>query len=77
MVDESQHRALGFGCEESVQIEPVLDRVVAAPEPADLPALKAGTSELDAASPLDVPTRIGFEPVPRVPVRFRRRRRRR
>jgi hypothetical protein len=73
MADEFKYRALGFGCEESVQIEPVLDRVVAAPKSADLPALKAGASELDAASALDVPARIGFELVLRGPARFRRR----
>ena len=36
-VDELQHRPLRFGCEESVQVEPILDRMVTAPQPADLP----------------------------------------
>ena len=75
-IDELEHRALGFGCEESVQIEPVLDRVVAAAEPADLPALKAGAGELDAASAFDVSARTGLESLLRRPAACRRRRRR-
>lgn len=68
MVDEFQHRSLRFGCDESVQVEPILDRVVTAPEPPDLPALKAGPGELDAASAFDVLVRMGLESVFRHPL---------